>query len=173
MPLRRKIGVIAVFLTGFTACIASSLGVFFRWKLVHSHADLTYNLMPATLTCLVEMTLGVSASCMPAMSNMLHHLPSWDKLSSMWTSRFSSNRERSPGSSPSQYRNRNDYKGLKDSNVALRKESHEMAPVKSLSDYLHTGSSTEMRTYVHTGDPSEMEEDCIYLQYNVEQESNI
>ena len=118
-------------------------------------------------------TAPVNWNPQPAMSNLLHHLPSWDKLSPMWTSRFSSNRERSPGSSPSQYRNRNDYKGLKDSNVALREESHETAPVKSLSDYLHTGSSTEMRTYVHTGNPSEMEEDCIYLQYNVEQESNI
>ena len=109
----------------------------------------------------------------PAMSSLLHHLPSWEKLSSIWTSRFSSNREKSSTSSSSHNRKRSDYKGLKDAKIGAPEESHEMAPVKSLSDYIHSGNPTEMRTYVHTGKPSEVEEDVIHLQYNVEQESNI
>ena len=137
------------------------------------------------------MSVGVIASCMvcleqlarpeadinwdlqPSMSSLLHHLPSWDGLSTKWTSRFSSNREKVSGSNSSLNRKRADYKDLENSNVAIKERNYEMAPVKSLSNYIHTGNPVDVRTYVHTGGRSDVEEDGIYLQYNVEQESNM
>lgn len=136
------------------------------------------------------MTVGVTANCMvcpkqmsqlcvytdrdpqPSMSSLLHHLPSWETFSSQWTSRFSSNREKSSGSSSSVSRKRADYEDLKDSNIAAEEHNYEMAPVKSVRDYQYTGKATDVRTFVHTGKPGEVEEDGIHLQYNVEQESN-
>ena len=129
------------------------------------------------------MCVGVTASCMvcssasaresyadpilqPSMSNLLHHLPDWEILSSQFSSRFSahrsSNRGKSLGSEPSySKREREEYSDLEASNPPFRQRDCGMAPIKSI------------RTYVHTGNPKEMEEDGIHLQYNVEQESTI
>lgn len=98
------------------------------------------------------------------MSSLLHHLPSWERLRSILTSRFSlswsSNRGKSSDSEPScSKRKKAEYKDLEVSNPTFRDRSYEMAPVKSI------------RTYIHTGNPSEVEEDGIHLQYKVEQES--
>ena len=95
------------------------------------------------------------------MSKLLHHFPSWDTMSSIWTSRFSPKREKSSSSGLSPNRKRSNYKDLTDSNVAIREESHDLAPVKSLSGHIHTVN------------PSEVEEDGMHLEYNVERERNI
>jgi hypothetical protein len=54
---------------------------------------------------------------------------------------------------------RTEYNTLDTSNISHTDRNFEMAPVKSI------------RTYVHTGDRREVEEDGIHLQYNVEQET--
>lgn len=65
LTMKRKLGAIAIFLTGgmwvpwthvsaklltlLRACIASALSVYYRWSLVHNQADFTYTIMSVAL----------------------------------------------------------------------------------------------------------------------------
>ncbi|KAK9423448.1 hypothetical protein SUNI508_14028 [Seiridium unicorne] len=63
---RKKLGVMAVFATGSMACVASSLSIYFKYKLDLHLDDYTYWIYPVLLMALVEMCVGISCSCMPS-----------------------------------------------------------------------------------------------------------
>ncbi|KAJ3571854.1 hypothetical protein NPX13_g5237 [Xylaria arbuscula] len=66
LQVKKKLGVIAVFATGLLACVASSLSIVFKQLLDNHLGDYTYWIYPVLLTALVEMCVGISASCMPS-----------------------------------------------------------------------------------------------------------
>ncbi|KAI0410417.1 hypothetical protein F5X98DRAFT_386111 [Xylaria grammica] len=66
LQIKKKLGVIAVFATGLLACVASSLSIVFKQLLDIHLNDYTYWIYPVLLTSLVEMFVGISASCMPS-----------------------------------------------------------------------------------------------------------
>ena len=49
-----------------SACIASSLTIYFKHKLEEHQNDYTYWVMPVLLMALVEMCVGISCACMPS-----------------------------------------------------------------------------------------------------------
>lgn len=73
----------------FSACVASSLTIYFKYKFAANPLDVTYEAMPIILSSLVEMCVGVTASCMPAMSHLLRHSISLSWISTKLTSIFS------------------------------------------------------------------------------------
>ncbi|CAD6591540.1 MAG: hypothetical protein ASARMPREDX12_005214 [Alectoria sarmentosa] len=132
LPIKKKLGVIAIFLTGLI---------------------------------LIEMCVGVIASCMPSMSNLIHHLPKWTPLNSRLNSffsdkLFSSTREKASSSQRSFSKPRKaEYADLDGPKPVFAERNYEMGPVKST------------RTYIQVGSARELKEDGIHLQYKVEQES--
>ncbi|KAL8935111.1 MAG: hypothetical protein Q9211_004878, partial [Gyalolechia sp. 1 TL-2023] len=68
----RKRGLLAIFMTGFIAVIASILGIVYRIK-VNSDMDDTWKIVPFYLAVLVEMTCGIVVICMPAMAQIARH----------------------------------------------------------------------------------------------------
>ena len=132
---------------------------------------------------LVEICVGVIASCMvrqmsssimsyvlielrkPSMSNLLRHLPTWENITSIFTSRFYSQRYDASWYKIFDQSNRKPKKALY---ADLELESgvgngsgvrgYEMAPVKTV------------RTFVRTGKPGVVGEDGIHLQHDVEQQ---
>lgn len=83
LTFKKKLGVIAVFTTGFVcvhhllahdfdvltiltrACVASSLSIYFKYNLSGHQDDYTYWTVPVLMMALVEMCVGISCSCMP------------------------------------------------------------------------------------------------------------
>ncbi|KAH8700863.1 hypothetical protein BGW36DRAFT_447692 [Talaromyces proteolyticus] len=68
MSRKKKVGVLAIFGTGLVACVASSLSIYFKNKLDHHTDDFSYYTLPVLTMCLVEMCVGITASCMPSMA---------------------------------------------------------------------------------------------------------
>ncbi|KAL8704731.1 MAG: hypothetical protein Q9201_002115 [Fulgogasparrea decipioides] len=73
--LRKRIGVLAVFMTGLMALIASILGLYYRIR-VNTMLDNTWNVMPVYLSITIEMTCGIAILCAPAIRAIYkHHEP--------------------------------------------------------------------------------------------------
>ncbi|MCJ1346583.1 hypothetical protein MMC31_004801, partial [Peltigera leucophlebia] len=120
LPLRKKIAVSAVFMTGllsvplnlnpglcittyrsYRACGASSLGLYYR-ILLSNDSDWTRHEVGLGSTVILEMTLGIICGCMPYLAPMLKRwYLRWSQLSLLKNlmSRISSLRKR-PGRSP-------------------------------------------------------------------------
>ncbi|MCJ1466364.1 hypothetical protein MMC07_004983 [Pseudocyphellaria aurata] len=64
LPIRKKIGVSAIFLTGLVACICSIVGVVYRAP-VSLNSDYTWTVIPLWIVITLEMTAGVIIPCMP------------------------------------------------------------------------------------------------------------
>lgn len=65
MGQRRKIGVTAIFMTGFIACIASTLSLAFKIELVTS-SDTLWNAARVDILNIVELNVAIMVACMPA-----------------------------------------------------------------------------------------------------------
>ena len=190
---KRKIGVMAVFLTGgmyaisslylfyryrrtrlmwvSRACIASILSIYYKWKVDHSVGDVTYEVTPALLTSLVEIKVGVTAACMPAMSSLLrHHPPTWAGLSSLFSGTFHRLSRTPKSSKTSDWSSRSASKAAGYANV-----DDKNGPAIPLSQY-ETPKSKSLRTYVRSGGGSEgrveEDDDGIHLRYDIEQQSS-
>ncbi|KAL4976057.1 hypothetical protein BDW66DRAFT_60329 [Aspergillus desertorum] len=68
MSTKKKLGVLAVFATGLAACIASSLSIYYKHSLYHHSDDFSYHTLPVLIMCIMEMCVGITASCMPSMA---------------------------------------------------------------------------------------------------------
>ncbi|SLM40448.1 hypothetical protein LPUS_11260 [Lasallia pustulata] len=64
LPLKRKCGVVAIFATGFFACVTSIARVAYTWKFAND-ADVSYNAGKMGLWAEAEMVAGIIVSCMP------------------------------------------------------------------------------------------------------------
>ncbi|KAF2474020.1 uncharacterized protein BDR25DRAFT_385462, partial [Lindgomyces ingoldianus] len=72
--MRARLGVMAIFATGFLACIASSMSIVFKHKLNDHINDYTYWTYPVLLLALLEMCVGISCSCMPSTAAFRRYL---------------------------------------------------------------------------------------------------
>ncbi|KAH7136042.1 hypothetical protein B0J11DRAFT_177504 [Dendryphion nanum] len=62
----KKLGLIAVFGTGFICVISSTLSIVFKHILNNNGTDFTYWVYPTLLLCITEMCCGIACACMPA-----------------------------------------------------------------------------------------------------------
>ncbi|MCJ1257348.1 hypothetical protein MMC24_005173 [Lignoscripta atroalba] len=72
LPLRKKIGVSAIFMSGFLACVSSILNLVYRLKL-NRHSDVTWDLVPVFALTVLEINVGIMCGCMPTLPKFLHH----------------------------------------------------------------------------------------------------
>ncbi|TVY33145.1 hypothetical protein LOCC1_G007537 [Lachnellula occidentalis] len=72
MPKKRKLGIISIFATGLLTCIVSIVALAYRIR-SKSAVDGTYELLPPTLLIVIELSVGVSCSCMPAVGSLTKH----------------------------------------------------------------------------------------------------
>jgi hypothetical protein len=90
LPARRKIGVIFIFMTGLLAVVASTVSLYYRYQTNYT-GNTTWHLMPNAFLTILEHTIGVDCSCMPACSVAIRReLPMLTKLKSKLTSRLRS-----------------------------------------------------------------------------------
>lgn len=73
MPRRKKILMMAVFATGFLACVTSILRTYYTWKIVRS-PDITYNMIIMGLWAYAEITIGIIVSCLPVFPKFFKHV---------------------------------------------------------------------------------------------------
>ncbi|MCJ1397708.1 hypothetical protein MMC11_000904 [Xylographa trunciseda] len=66
LRIGKKLGLIAVFLTGLLACIAGIINSVFRIRLDQSE-DITWNMAPVLLLGVLEIDIGVIVGCMPTL----------------------------------------------------------------------------------------------------------
>ncbi|KAF2228757.1 hypothetical protein EV356DRAFT_537812 [Viridothelium virens] len=72
MPLKRKIGVSSMFLTGIIACVASIICLRFRTRDVEVQ-DPTWSVIPVWVLTIVEMAASMIVCCMPTAAAVFKH----------------------------------------------------------------------------------------------------
>ncbi|CAF9916812.1 MAG: hypothetical protein ALECFALPRED_010874 [Alectoria fallacina] len=91
MGQRRKIGVTAIFMTGFIACIASTLSLAYKIKLVKS-SDPIWNGARVEILNIVELNIAIMVACMPACASFSRHIITKSGIVSYIKSRISSSK---------------------------------------------------------------------------------
>jgi len=71
MSKKKKLGVVLMFATGFSAVVTSLVALIYKVQVVRDSADYTWTGFPVLITNYTEMVVGISASCMPACSATL------------------------------------------------------------------------------------------------------
>ncbi|KAL9100424.1 MAG: hypothetical protein Q9163_004206 [Psora crenata] len=72
LPLRKRLGIAGIFLTGSFACTASIFGLYFRLQLYKS-PDRTWNLAPLLATVVIELNVGTICASLPFLPAFYHH----------------------------------------------------------------------------------------------------
>jgi hypothetical protein len=89
----KKIGAAAMFGTGAICCVASSLAVYFQYRIWRNQNDYTYWVIYVLLAYSIEMCVGISTSCMPSFARLHKDGKSkgrtWGLVSSALSSPFS------------------------------------------------------------------------------------
>jgi len=70
LPLGRKVGVCAIFMTGLIGCICSIIGVVYRFE-ERTSGDTLWATIPAYAVGIVELSIGIICSCMPVIFVLL------------------------------------------------------------------------------------------------------
>ncbi|KAJ0116400.1 hypothetical protein J7T55_007380 [Diaporthe amygdali] len=78
---QRKVGILAIFLTGLLACAASVAGLAQRYKL--SYTDITYNDTLIFIYNIIEVIIAIICSCMPILAAPLRAMVT--KMTSSWS----------------------------------------------------------------------------------------
>ncbi|KAI0409839.1 hypothetical protein F4802DRAFT_542267 [Xylaria palmicola] len=73
MPLNKKLGVLAIFLTGLLAVISSALGLYYRYQLSFT-PDINWNEGNFISLSVVEINIAIICSCMPAVASFVKHV---------------------------------------------------------------------------------------------------
>ncbi|KAL9007966.1 MAG: hypothetical protein Q9173_006864 [Seirophora scorigena] len=82
LPKKKKIGVTAIFMTGFLACIVSTVSLGLRIT-YNKNADITWNVITLYIMTIVEMNVGLMVACMPSIATVFrHHADSIGRISS-------------------------------------------------------------------------------------------
>ncbi|KAI9660585.1 MAG: hypothetical protein M1821_009937 [Bathelium mastoideum] len=155
----RKFGLAAIFLTGFGACIASSLSIYYRRRLEIDTADVTYEVMPVNLCALVEMVIK------PSLSKLLRNAPNltavWESLGSKFSLTF---------------RSRSNRKSGKSSNSELSDIYKQHAPYSNIVAPLDNPYAIDLapsdptKTYIRGGQANVFHGDGIQIERQLEQE---
>lgn len=172
LSTRRKIGIGMIFFTAIIAVVASILRIVYTfWLTKGIYGDLTYNVMPVFLTITVEATLGVTITCVPAFSHMLHHtLPSYDAIRSRSTSRlykFRGSRTKSAPGIGSGYQDKLSNQVSGDTGTPSAFIEAE-GPHNPVVDY-ELGQVKPVKTHISGKRDKEIDEDGIHLKYDLRQ----
>lgn len=90
LPPAKKVGVLAIFMTGLLACISGAFGLYYRVHLKRND-DVTWKLVAVLLWVVVELSVGVMCSSLPAFAGFLrYHLPLLKSIRSRLSSTFRS-----------------------------------------------------------------------------------
>ncbi|KAI0897576.1 hypothetical protein F4806DRAFT_462742, partial [Annulohypoxylon nitens] len=73
IPKRAKLGILAVFLTGFLAVVASVVGLYFRYQLTYTH-DFNWHEASYICTIIIEINIATICSCMSACYVFFRHV---------------------------------------------------------------------------------------------------
>ncbi|KAI0412417.1 hypothetical protein F5X98DRAFT_367289 [Xylaria grammica] len=73
MPLNKKLGVLAIFLTGLLAVICSALGLYYRYLLSFT-PDINWNEGNFICMSVVEINIAIICSCMPALASYMKNI---------------------------------------------------------------------------------------------------
>ncbi|KAL9595251.1 MAG: hypothetical protein Q9219_006555 [cf. Caloplaca sp. 3 TL-2023] len=66
LPPRRKLGLLAIFFTGFLACLCSIVSLVLRVHLNRGHDDV-WNVVPVIVVGTIEFNIGIICSCLPTL----------------------------------------------------------------------------------------------------------
>ncbi|KAL8663885.1 MAG: hypothetical protein Q9168_008015 [Polycauliona sp. 1 TL-2023] len=66
LPKKRKLGLFAIFFTGFLACLCSIISLHYRIVLVRSRDDVWY-VVPVLVISTIEFNIGIICSCLPTL----------------------------------------------------------------------------------------------------------
>ncbi|KAL2047262.1 hypothetical protein N7G274_001281 [Stereocaulon virgatum] len=88
MEIRRKLGVMAIFMTGFIACLASILGLIYKVKLFED-SDILWNAERVMILNLLERNVTIMVACMPACASFSRFILGKVEIVSMIRSRLS------------------------------------------------------------------------------------
>ncbi|KAL8650373.1 MAG: hypothetical protein Q9210_003863 [Variospora velana] len=72
LPKKKKFGVIAIFMTGFLACIVTTVSLGLR-MIYNKTADITWNVITLYIMTIVEMDVGLMIACMPSIATVFRH----------------------------------------------------------------------------------------------------
>ncbi|KAL8716768.1 MAG: hypothetical protein Q9225_005935 [Loekoesia sp. 1 TL-2023] len=72
LPKSKKIGVIAMFMTGFLACIVSTVSLGLR-IIYNKTLDISWNVVTLYIMTIVEMNVGLMVACMPSVATVFRH----------------------------------------------------------------------------------------------------
>ncbi|KAI4199618.1 MAG: hypothetical protein LQ350_004493 [Teloschistes chrysophthalmus] len=90
LPQKKKLGVIAIFMTGFFACVVSTVALGLR-IIYNKTVDITWNVVTLYIMTIVEMNVGLMVACMPSMATVLRqHDGPFATLMSVISARFRS-----------------------------------------------------------------------------------
>ncbi|PQE12378.1 integral membrane PTH11 protein [Rutstroemia sp. NJR-2017a BVV2] len=162
LTTKKKLGIMIVFGTGLTACVASSLKIYYNHILNNHSTDWTYDVLPVLILGLTEMCVGIAASCMPALTKMVRNDAKWLVLRSKISKTFGSL------SGWGASKNRSSTYGSKDEPISdgaysnldeeLRNPGFELKGIKAV------------KTTIKSGSIDNVEDDGIHLKYNLRQE---
>ncbi|KAK0516328.1 hypothetical protein JMJ35_000931 [Cladonia borealis] len=175
MSIRRKVGVILVFLSAILACTGSLLSIYYRRKLTQTK-DITWALLPVLIVTLLELYIGIIVACMPSASCACRHLsPVYENLkASFLSSPFASIGPKLNRSAQALSKNNStEHTSCKnDGNPNVRNER----PYKHLDDYKHhfpgspnPASAKIMQTFIGGESHSGIENDGIHLTFEMQQ----
>ncbi|QSZ34645.1 hypothetical protein DSL72_007499 [Monilinia vaccinii-corymbosi] len=160
LSLHKKFGVMLIFATGLIACIASSLSIYYKTLLNKDTSDFTRMSLPVIVMARnVEMCVGISACCMPALSKLIRNRADWatlrSKLSSLFNL-FSSNNINRPSKKRSQISekssitpaagNNRPYVNLDDTHASF----YELNTITAMHAFIH-GPSIEQKSLAEEG----------------------
>ncbi|KAF2731139.1 hypothetical protein EJ04DRAFT_584180 [Polyplosphaeria fusca] len=66
----KRIGVAAMFTTGFTCCVASTVSIYFQTRLYENANDFTFYVVFIYLAYTLEVCVAISISCMPSLARL-------------------------------------------------------------------------------------------------------
>ncbi|KAI4179877.1 MAG: hypothetical protein L6R41_007584 [Letrouitia leprolyta] len=66
LPPKKKVGLLAIFFTGFLACLCSIISLYYRVVLVREKDDV-WNAVPVTVLGIVESNIGIICGCLPTL----------------------------------------------------------------------------------------------------------
>ncbi|SLM38834.1 hypothetical protein LPUS_09197 [Lasallia pustulata] len=75
LSFQKKVGVTAIFMTGFLGCVTTILGLYYRVLALRS-TDPTWILIPNYITSALEINVGIMCSCMPSLPSFFRQLDS-------------------------------------------------------------------------------------------------
>ncbi|KAI4241244.1 MAG: hypothetical protein L6R40_004660 [Gallowayella cf. fulva] len=74
LPPKRKLGLLAIFFTGFLACLCSIISLHYRVVLVRGN-DNVWNVVPVLVISTVEFNIGIICSCLPTLPALFRRRP--------------------------------------------------------------------------------------------------